>query len=276
MKVLVDTHVLLWILRGERLLTRAALRALDEAENCCYSIVSLWEIATKVSIGKLPLPSDWCDEFSSTLASHGYQRISAEQLQVIVGAVSSPRARTWENCCTLLMWASEHWPEAADAILEMMRSQKAHVRFAALCSLGSKTPQVVVDQALRNGLADRSSRVRWKAADQANALSCRHLIPDITTALSSEKNPQTKSSIAFSLGFLRDGYVIKPVENGKFSIAVRLRTGGTGVTVTATELETKGIDLIVSEVRERSDRNRGSSYSKELIRSHTPPDTSCE
>ena len=87
MKVLVDTHVLLWILRGERLLTRAALRALDEAENCCYSIVSLWEIATKVSIGKLPLPSDWCDEFSSTLASHGYQRISAEQLQVIVGAV---------------------------------------------------------------------------------------------------------------------------------------------------------------------------------------------
>lgn len=78
MKVLVDTHVLLWILLGEKKLTRAALHALKEAAEWGYSIVSLWEIATKVSIGKLPLPADWCDQFTATLAEHGYQRLGVE------------------------------------------------------------------------------------------------------------------------------------------------------------------------------------------------------
>jgi hypothetical protein len=41
MKALVDTHVLLGILRGEKLRARVAIRALDESEACGYSNVSL-------------------------------------------------------------------------------------------------------------------------------------------------------------------------------------------------------------------------------------------
>jgi PIN domain nuclease of toxin-antitoxin system len=78
MKILIDTHILLWVLTGERKLTRAAQQAFDKAEEWNYSLVSLWEIATKVSIGKLPLPADWCDHFMATLASHGYKRLGVE------------------------------------------------------------------------------------------------------------------------------------------------------------------------------------------------------
>ena len=54
MRLLVDTHVLLWILSGEPELAAPLMRALaDPASEVFASIASLWEIAIKVRIGKL-------------------------------------------------------------------------------------------------------------------------------------------------------------------------------------------------------------------------------
>jgi hypothetical protein len=178
-------------------------------------------------------------------------KIAPGQLQVIIDAVSNPRTRVWENCIYLLQSASEQWPQAAEAILDMMRSTKANVRFAALCSLGPQTPSPVIDQAIRNGLCDRSSRVRWKAADKANQLDCKHLIPDVQRALQSETNARAKASIELDCAFLRDGYLAKPQGDGSFHISIKLPRGGTCVNVSAKELEERGIEAILSEARRR-------------------------
>src|ERR1700710_1674278 len=54
MKLLLDTHALLWWLADDRQLGRRARELIeDPANDILISMVSLWEIAVKVRIGKL-------------------------------------------------------------------------------------------------------------------------------------------------------------------------------------------------------------------------------
>ena len=56
---LVDTHILLWYLKGEKKLAEKIKEIIENSDNKIFvSKVSLWEIAIKVSIGKLELHSD--------------------------------------------------------------------------------------------------------------------------------------------------------------------------------------------------------------------------
>lgn len=57
MRVLLDSHVLLWALGSERSLNAEARNAVASPENLVFvSIASLWEIKIKESLGKLRLP----------------------------------------------------------------------------------------------------------------------------------------------------------------------------------------------------------------------------
>lgn len=57
MKYLLDTHVLLWALENNPKLSTDVRELLRSAspEELCVSTVSLWEIAIKISIGKLKI-----------------------------------------------------------------------------------------------------------------------------------------------------------------------------------------------------------------------------
>jgi PIN domain nuclease of toxin-antitoxin system len=56
MRLLLDTHTLLWFIDGStRLSPRARALIEDEANDIYLSVVSLWEIAIKISLGKLRL-----------------------------------------------------------------------------------------------------------------------------------------------------------------------------------------------------------------------------
>lgn len=58
MKLLLDTHVVLWSATDPARLHPAARAALEDGSNeALVSIVSAWEIAIKQSLGKLDLPS---------------------------------------------------------------------------------------------------------------------------------------------------------------------------------------------------------------------------
>lgn len=59
MRVLLDTHVLLWVLSGDDRLSAAAREVLvDGATEVRVSAVSAWEITIKRAIGKLDAPDD--------------------------------------------------------------------------------------------------------------------------------------------------------------------------------------------------------------------------
>ena len=54
MKVLIDTHVALWLFNDYENLSNAAIDCLRNEENELYiSIASVWEVAIKCSLGKL-------------------------------------------------------------------------------------------------------------------------------------------------------------------------------------------------------------------------------
>lgn len=55
MRLLLDTHALLWALAEPRHLSRSAAGALRDPSNAVYvSAASAWEIATKQRLGRLP------------------------------------------------------------------------------------------------------------------------------------------------------------------------------------------------------------------------------
>lgn len=62
MKLLLDTHVLLWWLDDPNLLTAAARDAIADPNNEVFiSSVVTWEIAIKRGLGKLTAPNDLAD-----------------------------------------------------------------------------------------------------------------------------------------------------------------------------------------------------------------------
>ena len=55
MKLLLDTHIALWLVRDAAELSAQARRLILAAEAVFVSSVSMWEATIKVAIGKLPL-----------------------------------------------------------------------------------------------------------------------------------------------------------------------------------------------------------------------------
>ena len=55
MRLLLDTHVVLWWQRDDRRLNKAARRAISRADIVWVSAVSGWEVAIKVALGRLRL-----------------------------------------------------------------------------------------------------------------------------------------------------------------------------------------------------------------------------
>ncbi|MBI2947078.1 MAG: type II toxin-antitoxin system VapC family toxin [Verrucomicrobia bacterium] len=54
MKLLLDTHALIWFAEDDPRLSSGARQALDnEANDLCCSVGSIWEVAIKVSLRKL-------------------------------------------------------------------------------------------------------------------------------------------------------------------------------------------------------------------------------
>ncbi len=61
MRLLLDTHILLWVMLDDRQLTARARNLITDADSLHVSTVSLWELAIKRSLGKLKLDVDALD-----------------------------------------------------------------------------------------------------------------------------------------------------------------------------------------------------------------------
>lgn len=72
MRILLDTHILLWWLDDSPSLSAQARELIRDPENTVFvSAVSLWEIWLKQSLGKLRLPRD----FTERLAAEAFESL---------------------------------------------------------------------------------------------------------------------------------------------------------------------------------------------------------
>ncbi len=77
LKLLLDTHALLWWWKDDpRLSKRAAKAIADEANIVLVSAASAWEIATKHRIGKLPGAERAVREFNALIVGDGFTHIA--------------------------------------------------------------------------------------------------------------------------------------------------------------------------------------------------------
>ena len=73
MRLLIDTHALLWWLNDEPSLSPAARKAMAESSNVLLvSAASAWEIATKVRLGKLPTAEELAADFQGFMLREGF------------------------------------------------------------------------------------------------------------------------------------------------------------------------------------------------------------
>ena len=72
MKLLLDTHALIWFAEGHARLSRGAQDALHDPSNeVFYSVASIWELAIKLSLGKLAMSVKLDDAFERLLERNG-------------------------------------------------------------------------------------------------------------------------------------------------------------------------------------------------------------
>lgn len=85
MKLLLDTHTLLWFLRDPDLLPPKIVEQIqDSGTEAAVSIASLWEIAIKVSLNKLNLPGEYEDLFPHAVTESGLSLLSIEPRHLAV------------------------------------------------------------------------------------------------------------------------------------------------------------------------------------------------
>lgn len=70
MRLLFDTHLMLWWAGKHPRLPEALRELAETAESVYFSRASMWEIAIKVSMGRLKLD---VDQFSGSIERHGFE-----------------------------------------------------------------------------------------------------------------------------------------------------------------------------------------------------------
>lgn len=93
MNYLLDTHVVLWAINEPAKLPASIKEKIQDTKNGCYvSIVSLWEIAIKVSIKKLSIEMELTALF---------EIISKSQFEIL--DLSQSAFFKWHNCRFITM-----------------------------------------------------------------------------------------------------------------------------------------------------------------------------
>ena len=83
MKYLLDTHVVLWFAEHSKKLSDAAYSAVqDEDAEIFVSIASAWEVAVKISIGKLDLDGG-LPEFFRMIDSNNFFLLSVQRVYLL-------------------------------------------------------------------------------------------------------------------------------------------------------------------------------------------------
>lgn len=75
MRLLLDTHTLLWWLSEDSALPQTARRAIANSAEALVSAASAWEIATKFRLGRLPTASNLVGDFVGRIQRENFQTL---------------------------------------------------------------------------------------------------------------------------------------------------------------------------------------------------------
>jgi len=99
MRLLLDTHTLLWWLAEDPSLPASARKLIaNKNNNVLVSAASAWEIATKVRMGKLPIALDLAHDFTAYLKRERFETLPASAEHAIrAGLLPGPHKDPFDN-----------------------------------------------------------------------------------------------------------------------------------------------------------------------------------
>lgn len=168
-------------------------------------------------------------------------------LEPIVQAASDSRKMLFQIPVNFLQQLTGRHEEAREAVSRMAVAKRSHTRFNAIMCIGKAAPLSFKLELLRQGLRDKSSSVRLKAADWAGRQRLRELVPELVQALAAEVNDKARKAIEFNLLLLRDGYILETVKDGTVRVTAFTAYGCGARWFEQTEIDRRGIEAIVAE-----------------------------
>jgi PIN domain nuclease of toxin-antitoxin system len=94
MKLLLDTHALLWWWTDDPKLSKKARELIaDEANTILISAASAWEIATTYRLGKLGLAAEAVPRFNELIVADGFEHLAVTYLHALKAAAYAEEHR---------------------------------------------------------------------------------------------------------------------------------------------------------------------------------------
>jgi PIN domain nuclease of toxin-antitoxin system len=82
MRLLLDTHIFLWYITGDRRITPFARTTIENADSVYVSVATLWEATTKYRLGKLVLPEPPHPWLATQREAHGFETLIIDEATV--------------------------------------------------------------------------------------------------------------------------------------------------------------------------------------------------
>lgn len=139
---------------------------------------------------------------------------SADDLQPLVFAASSPHKLVFETGCNLLVLLAARHTTAQRCLLQMAQDKNATARFHAVAYLDAGLAEELRLEILRLALRDRSAKVRQKGIEGAERFRFKGFLSQLQEMQQTESNEAVRRSLAFHIPLLRDGYLLKRSEDG--------------------------------------------------------------
>jgi hypothetical protein len=161
------------------------------------------------------------------------RQVTATDLIPLVVAASSPHTFVCGTGCNLLIHLATEHKAAQQSLLQMAQAKNATVRFNAVWHFrigsGPKLPNAVRLEIVELALSDRSTKVRRLGIEGAEQFKFSHLLPQLEEMQRTETNQDVQQALAFHIPLLRDGFLLKPSEDGRgYLLAVRGPEGSVG------------------------------------------------
>jgi hypothetical protein len=173
--------------------------------------------------------------------------VTQQLLQPIFVAASDSRKLIFDLPVSYLDEFTGKYEEARAAVAKMAVDKRSHTRFNAIMCIGEEAPHGFKVKLLRQGLRDKSAKVRQKSADWIFRRSLRDLVADLEEALAAENDAKAKGMIEYALKSLRGGYTVKHEPDGTVAVTVFTLNGGLTQWFEQAELDRRGIEAIVAQ-----------------------------
>jgi len=176
------------------------------------------------------------------------QSLSQENLILIEEAIKV----NWEEVCYYssgkhLSKLAYKFKDAENLFYKLIECKQWKVRLNIIAILQTNPPENVINDLLKKGLCDKSSKVKLKALDIILGLRRKNMIPIIEELYKSENDPKILESMNFSISLLKDGYILRDLNDVSKSLTVLTSSGLTGITISNNDLKIKGIEYIIKK-----------------------------